>query len=535
MKQSSWLLVGWFILLNLPALTWAQKTDSPAGLDPFHLYELRIQFEDKHWENRLKSYKSNDRKDKIPATIYFDDIRMDSVGVRFKGNSSFNSVKKGGDRKLPFSLDAGEFIDGAVFPIGYDQVKLSNGFRDPSYLRDVLSYYIARTYMPAPECAMARVYVNNEYFGVYTLTQDVDKKFLKTWFEEKDGAFFKCDPDWDQTIDKPGCNPGDKCSLEFLGPDLACYDGRYELKSKREDWDALINLTRELKDPDTDLSSILDVDLTLWLHAFNNVIVNLDSYTGLLCHNFYLYQRDDGQFVPLIWDLNLSFGGFRQISGASLDDDQLVRLDPLLQSDNPKRPLISRLLDDPHYERIYLAHMQTILDDFFLNGEYLALMDKWHALIRSSVKAEQIPLYSFDLFEQNRIKNVEIGKQAIIGIQTLMEPRTDYLKHHSVFSTGVPDLGETHVKWIGTDTLQWTCETETTLFLTLYWRPCGEQRYTRTPFLPDQPEASLQKRTFSLELPGVTHPVEYYIVAENEERATVWPASGSRHPLRVDE
>lgn len=535
MKQGQFWCVYWFILLSLPVASWAQGPEKPSGLDPFHLYELRIQFEDKHWENRLKAYKSTDRKDKIPATIFFDNVRVDSVGIRFKGNSSFNSVKKGGSRKLPFSLDAGEFVKGREFPVGYDQLKLSNGFRDPSYLRDVLSYYIARQYMPAPECAMARVYINNEYFGVYTLTQDVDKTFLNDWFDEKQGAFFKCDPDWDETVDQPGCIPGDKCSLEYLGPDLACYDGRYELKSKKEDWDELIHLTRQLKDPGADLSSVLDIDLTLWLHAFNNVVVNLDSYSGLLCHNFYLYQREDGQFVPLIWDLNLSFGGFRQTSTAALDDDQLIRLDPMLQSDNPKRPLISRLLDDPHYQRIYLAHMHTILEDFFLNGKYLSLMDQWHELIRSAVKAEQVPLYSFQLFEQNRKKNVEIGKQAIIGIQSLMEPRTTYLLQHPIFSTGVPDLLDTKVTRIGSDTLQWTCEVQTSISVTLYWRPEGEHRYYRCTFVPDQPGTSLQKRTFSYELTGIDRPVEYYIVAENEERATVWPSGGSQHPVRIGE
>ena len=112
MKQGQFWCIYWFILLSLPVASWGQGLEQPSGLDPFHLYELRIQFEDKHWENRLKAYKSTDRKDKIPATIFFDNVRVDSVGIRFKGNSSFNSVKKGGSRKLPFSLDAGDQMDG---------------------------------------------------------------------------------------------------------------------------------------------------------------------------------------------------------------------------------------------------------------------------------------------------------------------------------------------------------------------------------------------------------------------------------------
>lgn len=528
------LFLAWFLVLNLTTYTPGKAQQSVEGLDPFHLYELRIQFADKHWENRLKAYKSTDRRDKISATIHFDNIKMDSVGIRFKGNSSFNTVKKEGNRKLPFSLDASEFIDDAVFPVGYKHLKLSNGFRDPSYLRDILSYFIAREYMPAPECAMARVYVNNEYFGVYTLTQDIDKYFLDHWFDEKNGVFFKCDPDWADIVQIDKCPDAEKnCNLEDLGSNAACYEGRYELKSDKG-WEELIYLVNQLNHPEVPLDSILDIDLTLWMLAFNNVLVNLDSYTGQLCHNYFLYKRKDGRFVPLIWDLNLSFGGFNRVEGRPLDNSQMVEMDPLLQADNPKRPLIYQLLKDPHYEKIYIAHMQTILNDFFSNGRYLKLMDEWHALIRSAVQAEQMPLYGFDLFETNRKTSVTFENQSFIGISELMNGRIEFLKNHWIFSRGVPELGKPTARRFEERDVLFTCSASNTDSMTLYWRENKDHVYQKTGFARCPPPQPGGESTYSCTITGTTKSIEYYLVAENEERAVVWPSKGSYQPEKVD-
>ena len=46
--------------------------------------------------------------------------------------------------------------------------------------------------------------------------------------------------------------------------------------------------------------------------AFDNVIVNLDSYIGGFKQNYYLYRDGTNRFNSTIWDLNESFGTFSQ-------------------------------------------------------------------------------------------------------------------------------------------------------------------------------------------------------------------------------
>ena len=110
------------------------------------------------------------------------------------------------------------------------------------------------------------------------------------------------------------CNPesvfsGNGSSLEYLGTDSASYEDYYELKSDFA-WQDLIDLTYTIANNPIDLESILDVDRALWMLAFNNVLVNLDSYTGPFRQNYYLIKDDNNRMNTITWDLNESFGGF---------------------------------------------------------------------------------------------------------------------------------------------------------------------------------------------------------------------------------
>ena len=42
------------------------------------------------------------------------------------------------------------------------------------------------------------------------------------------------------------------------------------------------------------INQILNVDRTLWMHAFNYSIINIDSYIGY-AQNYYLYEDNAGK------------------------------------------------------------------------------------------------------------------------------------------------------------------------------------------------------------------------------------------------
>src|SRR5678815_4800594 len=94
----------------------------------------------------------------------------------------------------------------------------------------------------------------------------------------------------------------------------------------------------------------MDMDRVIWMLAFNNVLVNLDSYSGVFCQNHYLYKDSYGYFNPIIWDLNMCFGGFPFAgSGATSFNLLLItgeqQMSPLLHAGDTYWPLINAVLN----------------------------------------------------------------------------------------------------------------------------------------------------------------------------------------------
>lgn len=414
-----------------------------------HIPEIKVQFQESNWEELLDKMKAKGDKKRLTATVTIDGQVFNEVGVRYKGNSSYNNPKSKGTKKLPFNMKANYKKKSQTFPGGYRTIKLSNVFRDASYTREVLSYEIARKYMPAPLANFAKLYVNGEYIGLYNNTQAVDKILLEEAYGESKGPFFKCDPEYSilKKLQDRNCPKGDKASLMYLGEEKSCYVGWYELESKDNDhWMEFIQFVKNLNNSTSGFDNIMNVDAVLWMHAFNNILVNLDSYTGRLSHNYYLYKTPDGLFTPLVWDMNISLGGFAYdgLKKGKLTHEELQRYSMFAhyKTKNNKRPLITNLLSDPFYRKVYVGHCKTILEENFANGYYLELANKVQNTIDSEVLNDPNKLYPYDDFKKNLNEAVSIGLSDIIGVKQLMEKRMEYLKDHPLFNGNNPTISD---------------------------------------------------------------------------------------------
>ncbi len=404
---------------------------------------IKLYIDTPNWDNRLNAYKKQGLDKRISAKLIFNGVTYDSVGVRYKGNSSYFNTRKENTSKLPFNIKINYTNKNQLLPGGFKRLKLSNVFRDPSFLREVLSYEIAGNYMPAPKANFAKVYVNDEYLGLYNNTESIDNHFLADRFEEEDGVLFKCDPVW-KAKNIAGCKPNQKSTLVYMAKDSTCYTNAYELKTKTG-WPELINLTDILNNKTEHIETVLNVDQVLWMLAFNNVLVNLDSYTGRLVHNYYLYQDINGVFNPIIWDLNMSLGGFRfDGTGKALSNEEMQTLSPFIhyKTKNPERPLITLLLKKTLYRKVYLAHIQTIINDHFSNGKYKERAKYIQRLIDTEVKNDTNKLYPYEGFQTNLDATTLAKTSKIIGITELMDKRVDYLSKHPVFKKTPPVIAE---------------------------------------------------------------------------------------------
>lgn len=509
-----------FLLIFSSASTFAQ--------DPYDMYtvkEIRLTIEDDIWEKKLKAYKKQGVKKRILGSLKIDGVKYDSVGIRFKGNSSYASVNNSGSKKLPFNIKVNWKKKKQNYK-GIYTFKLSNVYRDPSFLREVMSYEVAGKYMPAPKANFVKLYVNDEYLGFYNNTQSTDKHFLEKHFGDSDGTYLKCDPDWNakQPAD---CKKGDKASLLHLGKDSTCYYGLYELKSD-EGWADLIKLTDILNNKTEKIETVLNVDQILWMLAYNNVLVNLDSYNGRLCHNYYLYKDSLGVFNPIPWDMNLSFGAFPfQDDKAALPPEKLQELSPLSNFNNKNRPLISILLKNKLYKKIYLAHIKTIVKDHFANYSYKKRAMEIQRVIDYHVKNDPNKLYTHQGFKDNIEKTAEAGKSKIIGIAELMDARTKYLNKHPLLQKPAPQLSEVkHKKVEGKIAVTARALEATNVYI--YFRNVKAGKFSRKKMLDDgeQQDGNSGDDVYGILIDSAKY-LQYYIVAESEDAASVSPEKAS--------
>lgn len=118
----------------------------------------------------------------LPATMVLDGVTYDSVGVRFKGQTSYMAVQ-GQKKSFNISLDyaiAGQDVE------GYETFNLNNCFQDESFLREVFYQHQIRKHIPAAKSAFVKLYINGANWGVYPNVQQLNKDFLKEWWLSND-------------------------------------------------------------------------------------------------------------------------------------------------------------------------------------------------------------------------------------------------------------------------------------------------------------------------------------------------------------
>ena len=522
----------WYLLLLLISISFSLSSQEIYDLTK--IQDIKITIDDPIWDNKLNAYKKQGKEKRLIGKVSINGMSYDSVGVRYKGNSSFFNTRKTGSTKLPFNVKINYIKKNQSLPGGYKTLKLSNVFRDPSYLREVLSYEIAGNYMAAPVANFARVYVNGDYLGLYNSTESVDDKFLKENFGDNKGVLIKCDPAW-KAIPLADCPNNEKATLKYLGPDSTCYKNSYELKTDKG-WAELMAFTKTLNVAPEKIEQILNVDAALWMLAFDNILVNLDSYLGRLCHNYYMYQDSMGRFNPIVWDMNMSFGGFRfDGTNKSLDDAGLQRLSPLLhfKSKNKDRPLIVQLLNNELYRKIYLAHFRTILKEYFSNGKYKERAQAIQKTIDTYVKEDKNKLYTYEGFPQNLEKTTMAGTSKIIGITELMEARTKYLEAHPLLKKAAPSISNVTHKVDGED-LYITAQIKDADTVYLFYRN-SNNIFQKVPMEDTgmHNDGVMEDGNFGMTIKHLPN-TQYYILGENKGAVMLSPERAAFEFHRVD-
>jgi spore coat protein CotH len=185
---------------------------SQSFYDINNISTIELIFEEDNWNDILIQYKLANQEQRLLATAIVNGVQFDSVGVRYKGNSTFNPQYA----KNPLNIKL-DYIFNQDYN-GFETLKLSSGSHDPSFVREVMSYEIARKYMIAPHSNYAKVFINGKYHGLYSNSESVNSDFgQKYLYADKGNIRIKCNSD--------GTGASRGAALEYWGSDSTKYFG----------------------------------------------------------------------------------------------------------------------------------------------------------------------------------------------------------------------------------------------------------------------------------------------------------------------
>lgn len=337
----------------------------------------------------------------VPADLTVDGITYPSVGVRFRGNTSYMMAPE--KKPLNISID---YNDDSQRLYGYKTLNLLNNNADPSLVREVLYSRICREYMPAPKANFVKLVINGENWGIYANVQQFNKDFLQDWFGTKGGVRWKI---------SPMRNRGG--SLAWLGSDPAEYETAYQLKTgdaPDSAWEDLMKLCDTLNNTPDDqleaaLNPIFNIDEALWFIALDNVFIDSDGYLSR-GSDYNLYKDPGGRFHMITYDNNETFR-FAGGGGPNMRrDDNNPMLSPVVHEDNEMLPVVSRLLSIPHLRARYLSHVKTIVDEWLDWRVLQPIIEEYQTLIDAEVKADNKKLYSYEGFANSQTQDFGGGE-----------------------------------------------------------------------------------------------------------------------------
>ncbi|MBK8144786.1 MAG: CotH kinase family protein [Bacteroidetes bacterium] len=416
-----------------------------------YIHTIHITFPYPAFYDSLLNSKATDTYLKV--AVQFNNESYIDVGIKAKGNSSFNNPSQ----KKSFKLDFNEFVQGQDIH-GLKKLNFNNAFKDPSFMREKISNdFLIDHGIPAPRTTYCNVYLNNQLWGLYTIVEEIDDEFCQHWFNSNDGNLFKGDPHGD---------------LKWKGSNQqSLYETEYELKnnSGANDWSDLISLIDIINNtPAATLQSSLDprfnTETFMKQWAAMNMFSSLDAYIGS-GHNYFIYHDTiSNKFQWIAWDNNEAFGSFKN----NLSSAQLINLDMYYLSNPSSRPLCNNMLLNANYKAMYQSAYCELKNDF-TNNYFDPKIDSLKNSIQQSVYNDPKKFYPNSKFDSSFNYDLILsgpGGLTIFGIKKFIGERSIAIQN-SLYANNVScwALNSSEVQSTSQDVSLYPNPAETTLYI----------------------------------------------------------------------
>ncbi|MHA1728345.1 MAG: CotH kinase family protein [Promethearchaeota archaeon] len=413
----------------------------------------------------------------MPSTVSIDNYSMSDVGLRIRGYFNLNFPKS--SFKLKFSetnLYIGnsqskyipEYKDRRF--LGLKRLNLRSGYADYTMMNEPVGHELFKMVgIPALRISWVKLYITltdeegtnlgpREYKGLYWLTEDLDKTFLRCNFKDPDANLYKTTPmvmatlhDVENISNYFRYDMGWKDwgfvrfeDLKGFFPNYIRSTSRvYELRTNEEldDYSDFEKFVHYINNNWTNIQEVADLDSMAKYFAASHFQGSWDDYCGIP-HNYFLYSNPNGGFCLLAWDIENNFNMGSNQSNTDWGQPD-YRYAPLLDGYREYfnwdgwwlpnwvppagRPLWDNAINDPCFVDKFLNSLNKIVEGI---PKLIVQTNTWFNLINETILLPYNHTFSvnrasintktdYDLFmnEKDRILNFLQGRKEFVEEQ----------------------------------------------------------------------------------------------------------------------
>lgn len=418
--------------------------------DTSRVHKIDIVMDD--WNSFIESCESEEY---AVCSLVIDGEAFKNVAIRAKGNTSLSSVKSMGSSRYSFKIEFDHFNDSTTYhgldKLCLNNIIQDNTYMK-DYLAYTLMNSFG---VDSPLCSYADISVNGEEWGLYLAVESIEDSFLMRNYGAQYGELYKPDSmsfgggrgngrDFDMNnfmnknesdsteetsenntpqsfdfsgenmpdfrngkmpedfdfSDKVGKNGGgfggmgsDDVKLKYSDDNFESYSNIFD-NAKTEvttaDKKRLIESLKAISEQG-DISSSVDIEEVIRYFVVHNFLVNGDSYTGSMIHNYYLYE-ENGQLSMIPWDYNLAFGTFQGNDASSSVNSPI---DTPVSGEISDRPMIAWIFNDEQYTEQY----HQLFREFINSIDLPALISETAEMIDEYVKNDATKFCTYEEFQ----------------------------------------------------------------------------------------------------------------------------------------
>lgn len=365
------------------------------------------------------------------ADVLIDGESYKNVGIRAKGNTSLSTVASLGSERYSFKIEFDHY-DSTESYHGLDKLSLNNLIQDSTMMKDYLTYTMMNEFSVSSSlCSYVYITVNGEDWGLYLAVEGVEESFLERNYGSDYGRLYKPDSmsfgggrgngkdfdmgdfGFDSGEDQTGPpEPGDTfgsfgpssmfggggmsssdVKLQYIDDETDSYSNIWnnaKTDITKADQNRLIGSLEKLSSGE-DMESVVDIEQVIRYFVVHNFVCNDDSYTGMMVHNYYLYEKE-GQLSMIPWDYNLGFGTF---SAGNATNTVNTPIDSPVSGGSSDRPMLNWIFKSEEYTDLYHQYFSELLNSVDTQG----IIDNAYNLVKAYVEKDPTAFYTCEEFE----------------------------------------------------------------------------------------------------------------------------------------